>query len=694
MKPAARSTGTATRPGPTRYPAQVVSQYSIMTALGCGAFQFAPPDWFVTLAAGHGSRILDALAHVATRDHVSAAQHLALTPGLALTAVTGIPAGVAALTGRRRRRQVARVSEAVAAAMHATSTQTTQLQVRVRRSWGVRPVAITIDHPPAIDTADTKVATAMTDAVTRVIGGRWQSHPQPLRDRIILRRQPTLTVTDSAGEADGPVARVTTLFRTSLGADITVRDPKLGTDGELQAFQLQYKPRLAVAVPAFRARLDNHLSQLLPGRWVGAWDLQHDTVAFTRRPELDRKLPYPLDEVTAAAAQARYHFMLEVCQTVNGDPARWNLNGKVPHALFAGETGGGKTVAEIVSAISALLRGFRVRIADPKRIEFLQLQQWPGVVQIAKSPEDIVDLIERVFALMERRYSQIERRELRREDLTPELVILDEWFVLRQRLNALWRAGGEDGKPRRGEHPALGLVAELLALARAARIHILLGIQRPDATNFPAGARDNARFRLSLGRLSSEGATMMWDSPYLGTDIPDDVPGRGTVSFPGGPLEAHVYWLPNLDLYVPDTELSDEDAEFRRRLLDAVRAAQATDAPKPAAPVPDVPADSPLNDTPVPHEPAAAGAGAAQDPPPWNEFDVIGSLPYGQLEPGQWIVVDNPEFDGHHVAGLIETIDVGEEEDMLVIAFVTVTGATGLIELDRSEHAELVADPR
>jgi S-DNA-T family DNA segregation ATPase FtsK/SpoIIIE len=670
-----------------RHLAEIALHYSIMAAGGCVAVQFAPPDWFVTMAAG-GGILMGAAAKIASVEHVTALQDFARWPLLPATAVTGAPSAVAAVIGRRHRRQVARVAEAVAAAMHATSSQAAILDVRIKRSWLGRPAAITIGHPPAINTTDPKVAMAMQDAVTRVIGGRWQSHPEPLKDRTTLRRLPDGDLTDSADELDGPVARVTALFRTSLGPDVTVRDPKLGETGDLQSFHLDYKPRLAVAVPAFRARLDNHLSQLLPGRWVGAWDLQNDTVAFSRRPELDRKLPFPLDDVLEAAASARYQFMLEVCQTVNGDVARWNLNGKVPHALFAGETGGGKTVAEIVAALAGLLRGFRVRIADPKRIEFLQLEQWPGVVQIAKTPEDIVDLIERVFALQERRYSQIERREIRKEDLVPELVILDEWFVLRQRLNALWRAGGEDGKPRRGEHPALGLVGELLALARAARIHILLGIQRPDATNFPAGARDNARFRLSLGRLSSEGATMMWDSPYIGTDIPDDIPGRGTVRAAEGPVEAHVYWLPNLDLHVPDTELSEQDAECRRRLLAAVTAAQHVGSSPTSAASSSVAASTASSTTAS----AATSAAAAGDEPE-EQYEVVGSLAFGDLEPGQWIVVDDPELDGRQVAALVETVDDGDEDEIVTIAFVTAGGATGVVDVDRGEYVDLVSDP-
>ena len=67
----------------------------------------------------------------------------------------------------------------------------------------------------------------------------------------------------------------------------------------------------------------------------------------------------------------------------------------------------------------------------------------------------------------------------------------------------------------------------------------------------------------------------MWDDAHIGTEVPADIPGRGTISTPVGPREAQVYKLPELDLTVPDEQLSEADAELRRQLLDECRAALA-----------------------------------------------------------------------------------------------------------------------
>jgi len=58
--------------------------------------------------------------------------------------------------------------------------------------------------------------------------------------------------------------------------------------------------------------------------------------------------------------------------------------------------------------------------------------------------------------------------------------------------------------------------------------------------------RDNFASRMSLGRLSPQGAMMMFEAPYIGVSVPRGVPGRGTaVDDDDVPVEVQGFWTPD-----------------------------------------------------------------------------------------------------------------------------------------------------
>jgi hypothetical protein len=157
----------------------------------------------------------------------------------------------------------------------------------------------------------------------------------------------------------------------------------------------------------------------------------------------------------------------------------------------------------------------------------------------------MVEIVEDAFAEMHARYDQIDRGVASEDDFRRILLILDEYYVFVEQVNAWWRLNRPQGD-RRSSHPVLDTVGELAAMARGASIHLLLGVQRPDSTHFPAGARDNFRFRVSLAELSPEGNRMMWEREARELPrLPSDVPGRAVISTPRGPRLAQVFWTPN-----------------------------------------------------------------------------------------------------------------------------------------------------
>ena len=132
---------------------------------------------------------------------------------------------------------------------------------------------------------------------------------------------------------------------------------------------------------------------------------------------------------------------------------------------------------------------------------------------------------------------------------------LFEWY-------AQIKVKGDPTKP-----PTLAEVASLARKARTARIHLVLSTQRPDAEFLGGEMRDNFGFRISMGRLSPQGAMMMWENPAVGVSLPRARTGRATATHEDGkPVEVQCYRFPDIN--------ADEDSE-ERQLLESIRPAEA-----------------------------------------------------------------------------------------------------------------------
>lgn len=189
-------------------------------------------------------------------------------------------------------------------------------------------------------------------------------------------------------------------------------------------------------------------------------------------------------------------------------------------------------------------RDWPVWICDPKRIEFLGMRGWPNVQIVATSVPEQVVVIYKAWEEMERRYAQIEAGEASEDDFEPLIVVLDEYRDF-YGIVAEWYAGIKiTGMPARC--PVLEKVSSIVRKGRSARVHLILGTQRPDADVLGGEMRDNFGTRISLGPLSPQGAMMMWENPHLGVSLPRGIAGRATaVSDDSRPLEVQAYWTPD-----------------------------------------------------------------------------------------------------------------------------------------------------
>ena len=155
-----------------------------------------------------------------------------------------------------------------------------------------------------------------------------------------------------------------------------------------------------------------------------------------------------------------------------------------PHALIAGATGAGKSVAErgIIETMLLTRPDALFLLVDPKRIELREYAKYPGCVGYANTIDGAAILLGWAVEEMERRFKWMERYECRELNGPHVYIFIDE-------LTDLMTRGKREIEPP---------LETLLTLARAARMHIVALTQRPTSDILSGLIRNNIVARLAL----------------------------------------------------------------------------------------------------------------------------------------------------------------------------------------------------
>lgn len=425
---------------------------------------------------------------------------------------------------------------------------------RLWRGSGVgspRLVALHIPRQLSLDDADRAELAA---AVGSVFGASYRCARRS-RGRLLLHRYTPVP----AAPVDPVVARIRRIVAELFGAAARVDGVQLA-GGDVRGFRVGFDSSTRVNNAPWRAKAERHVSVMLPGRWRAHWDLEHDRVRFEVRPALPEVVAHPVPGGRVAATRE-----LPIGVDEDGGPVTWRLK-VAPHLLITGPTGRGKTVSINGVVAEATAAGWCVRIVDPKRIEFLALRGWSNVEIVATRVVDMIATIGATHRLMEQRYEQIEAGEASEDDFEPVILVLDEYRDLQSMVDFWWvselkaAVGTKVKVPTKC--PVYEWVGSIARKGRSADVHLVIGLQRPDAEFLTGEMRDNFTARLSLGRLSPQGAMMMWEAPHIGVAVPG-IRGRGTAN--GGdrdtPVEVQTYWTPD-----PRRNRSTADRELLRQL--------------------------------------------------------------------------------------------------------------------------------
>ena len=163
------------------------------------------------------------------------------------------------------------------------------------------------------------------------------------------------------------------------------------------------------------------------------------------------------------------------------------------HILIAGSTGSGKSTV-VNGMIHAALRkapcdvGFI--LIDPKGCELGEYAALPHVIDYANRPQDIPRALRGAVALMNTRLADMKRRRLREYDGSDVYVIIDELMPIMTRPDI--------------KKECYSPLLDLLALARAAHVHVVACTQSPVAAVIPTPLKCNFDARLALRTVSAQ----------------------------------------------------------------------------------------------------------------------------------------------------------------------------------------------
>ena len=532
--------------------------------------QVAPPAPAAKVPTRPSTHLRDAALLSAVGVAGVGAAPLAGLPGLAVPSLLlGVGGGAAiAVAGHRtkRRRDLEdKVLEALAPLLGVRHLDRRIVKMTKWTSgWPGLPGKVRIHYAPGAPDNDPLWKGEITSVLNSRLMARYEVARHEPRDCTIWMS----LITHEAATSDPPYSQVRAerAVVELIGPTAKVTGVEFAEGEELRAITVTHQAGAKLAASGYRNRIERVISTMMPGRWRAIWDLEGDEVRFEVRPSLPSSvwLPQRTPEDTEDLLRNYRQVKIPCAVDEDGREILW-YPARVPQAMLTGGTGTGKTSTAHALLGQVTQYGWPVWVLDAKRVEFLDFRTWPNVQIVAGSIPQQVALIRRVWELMEYRYQLIEDGKATVNDFEPLVVFLDEFAEFRSNLfewYAQIKVKGDPTKP-----PTMAEVASLARKARTARIHLVLSTQRPDAEFLGGEMRDNFGFRISMGRLSPQGAMMMWENPAVGVSLPRSCTGRATATHEDGrPVEVQCYRFPDINA---------EDGSEEQQLLEAIRPAEA-----------------------------------------------------------------------------------------------------------------------
>lgn len=381
-----------------------------------------------------------------------------------------------------------------------------------------------------------------------------------LRKKLILKAVPTAEQEAINETEDEKRERIITeAAKKLLGEEANARFVR-DDQGVLTEIHIEHNRTLELEMnPSSKVRITRAMLTRIPGSYRCNWDAHQDVLSFTRRKEFPAIVSLPahaqpmrqcFDDGASYKAYKKFEILLGLNE--EGQWATWNPT-KDAHLLITGRTGYGKTISlhNIIQQITQA--GYRVWLCDGKWIELLGYDEWPNVELIANSVPTQIRMLKHIHEIMQERYTLLRKRQATVYDFDPIFFVCDELSEMKSNIADFYAAHKVKNMPSKSEVDSW--IGSLARLARKALIHMVVGLQRPDASLMNGETRENFGGRMSLGQMGRDASIMMWENASIGCAVPG-AKGRALAMMNGEPTMIQSILAPN-----PDPRDSDYDAQ-------------------------------------------------------------------------------------------------------------------------------------
>lgn len=277
-----------------------------------------------------------------------------------------------------------------------------------------------------------------------------------------------------------------------------------------------------MATEAGKDTFENHFTQTITeeNSWNFAWDSVKGTVTCTPVTHMPTFVAYE---------GSKDWDKIPIGIGIDGEVV-WDI-GFSPHILVAGKTGSGKSVVQRNMMFHAIQHNDKWCILgiDPKRVELGAYKKYKKtVIGIATELEDEVTVLRYALEEMDNRYRNMEAIGVNNIANMPDrprniMVMVDEAYQLMATDSSAKTDAAKEANNLHGE--ASDIIGKIARLGRAAGVHLVLAMQRPDAVVLKGEIKANIDARIAAGRLDSTPSSMILDSGAA-TRLPP-IKGRG-----------------------------------------------------------------------------------------------------------------------------------------------------------------------
>lgn len=227
-------------------------------------------------------------------------------------------------------------------------------------------------------------------------------------------------------------------------------------------------------------------------------------------PDLTRSRTVTWSLIPEPPAEVQYDAILEkmlalpegqlyIGQDRRGQDVIHDLDTDAPHIAMSMPTGKGKSTQFRLVLSQLLAQGADMTLVDVKRISLHEFRTSEGIT-IVKDVQACWDAMSLFLAEVEERYAQLEAVDI--DDWGPIMASWNRRVLVMEELNAFFeksrlywdsiRTSSDRAKP-----PIYGVFAQILMMARAAKMHVLVASQRFEAATI-GGAANRTQFGLRL----------------------------------------------------------------------------------------------------------------------------------------------------------------------------------------------------